>query len=103
MEVRRVVTGYDQDGNLGVTSDSILQSLGKSPAGEAVALWSSAAIPTSLEDAGALQRSTVVKWFLVKVPPDKDRGSAANDYEPGILHEGDTIDLVMVVSGEVWL
>lgn len=103
LEVRRIVTGYDPDGNLEVTRDALVPSLGKSPAGEAAALWTTASIPQPLDNDGQPADPTVVRWFVVKVPPDKDRGPAADDFEAGILHEGNTVDLVIVLSGEIWL
>jgi hypothetical protein len=102
-EVRRVVTGYDDHGDLVVSSDAAIVSLGKTPAGEAVPVWAANAMPVPLDDAGEHERPSLLQWYLVRVPPDKERGAAAADYQPGILHEGATIDLVAVVSGEVWL
>jgi hypothetical protein len=102
-EVRRVVTGYGDNGDLVVSSDAAIGSLGKTPAGESVPVWAANSMPIPLDDAGEHKRPSLLQWYLVRVPPDKERRAAAADYQPGILHEGATIDLVIVVSGEVWL
>jgi hypothetical protein len=102
-EARRVVTGYADAHILEISSDDGVASLGRTPAGEAVPLWAVKGLPTALDQAGNFERPADVHWYLVRVPPDKERGAAFGDYEPGILHEGTTVDLVIVVSGEVFL
>lgn len=102
-EVRRIVTGYGDVGGLEISSDTILAARSKSPAGAPIALWSAQDFPIPLDDDGDHPRPSALQWYLVKVPPDKDRGAAANDHEAGLLHEGNSVDLGAIISGEVWL
>lgn len=101
-EVRRVVTGYDAQGSLTVSSDTVLPGF-RSPAGEACAVWMMPPAPIMLSQDGVATAGAAARWYFVKVPPDRERLARDDDLPPGVLHESNAVDLVMVVSGEVWL
>lgn len=101
-QVRRVVTGYDAQGKLTVTSDEAMQGF-RSPAGEACAIWMMPQAPIALTQGEAAIGEAGARWYFVKVPPDSERAANSDDLAPGQLHENDSVDLVMVASGEIWL
>jgi quercetin dioxygenase-like cupin family protein len=102
-QVRRVVTGYDAEGKLAVTSDSEASSF-RSPAGEACGIWMmpQGTIALSRDEAES-GKPVAARWYIVTVPPDHERAQRHDDFAPGLLHENNSVDLVMVLSGEIWL
>jgi hypothetical protein len=98
-----VVVGYDEQGGLAVSEDSVLRSKRTSPAGEACRLWTFPPGQPLLTDDGEHQVRGLAMWCYVVVPPDSQREVLAENDRAGILHEGNTVDLVAVISGEVWL
>jgi hypothetical protein len=104
MRIRRVVTGYPSAGEIAVTSDTVIDEARGGPAGSATGLWTTAASSAALDDDGDTRSMTSgLAWYMVTVPPDSERPDLGPTDRAGILHENSSIDLMLVVSGEVWL
>jgi len=101
--MRRVITGHDEGGKAIVLIDGEATNLRKSPSGNTSTLmWctdqmpSDIAIGTGIEDMGARVIGTP--------PPVNGTRFTVNDIVPGgdpVMHRTETIDYVIVISGEV--
>ncbi len=120
--IRRVVTGVDQEGQDVFSSDDptpftkVSETLG----GWAVDIWEMASIPPGLSDDGTLTtgggfpKSGSLVFRMVKLPPEsalRENPEEARDYmgspvdldsEDFGMHRSDTVDLIIILSGEVW-
>lgn len=129
MAIRRVVTGVNPDGIPTVLSDRPMPptvAVPAVPGYEITELFATGAVPPTVSDAVLDPRPWQlvpalgeVAWRIVVRPPDGPSGSdgstivaqtgasAWGDGEGGGhtdgMHRTDTIDLVTVVSGELWL
>ncbi len=100
MQVRRVVTGIDADGRSVVSWDDSERTTGGADGG-VVWIWSTTSMPPELAGSDpTLQEWKLqpppngVNWQLVICPPGVERTA---------MHETNTVDLVMILSGEIWL
>lgn len=130
MAIRRVVTGVSPDGKPGVISDGLLPptlSLPDIPGYEITELFATKVVPPTVGDALLDPRAWQltpsageVAWRIVVRPPDGPSGSDASTIVASTgaqawgkapsegghidgMHRTDSIDLVTVVSGELWL
>jgi quercetin dioxygenase-like cupin family protein len=100
MQVRRVVTGTDADGRSIVTSDDSERTTGGTDGG-VIWIWSTTAMPPELDGPDPTVQEwklqpppNGINWQLVVCPAGGERTS---------MHETKSVDLVMIVSGEIWL
>jgi len=118
VNVRRVVTGTDAQGRSVIVSDDVARTelrFAHLPGFEITRLWCTDASPPPLSgedltlqpwnlqppDAG-------LNWQIIHRPPDEDDGSATSQPPPGAefgrgQHSTDTLDLILILAGEVWL
>lgn len=131
MNVRRVVTGKTPEGKSVFVSDGLIETISPAltPGAEFHTIWGSDAV-VQLPSNG--ERPPFTQWFPpaggfrvgffsvapanTAMPPGTDVGAAFAEFEaklPGMLahmepdspgmHTTDTIDVEVVISGEVWL
>jgi mannose-6-phosphate isomerase-like protein (cupin superfamily) len=131
MDVRRVVTGRDADGRSRFISDEAVSpiTLALTPDTEWHRLWGSDVAPVLPSDGTLLDQpayfppSTGYRFGMFTLPPDTTPPAEGLDPEearaevdqklPGMfdtneaddprMHTTDTVDLDVVLSGEVWL
>jgi hypothetical protein len=118
MNVRRVVTGFDAEGRSVVTSDDVARvelSFPHLPGFEIVRLWCTDQTPPDLGGADLTLEPWELQppngglnWQIIHRPPDEPDRPASNQPSPGAgmglgLHRTDTLDLILILSGEVWL
>jgi mannose-6-phosphate isomerase-like protein (cupin superfamily) len=121
------VTGVNERGRSFVRSDEWLP-LDSEPAGSfrRIALWEASGMPVSNADAGDPVPGGVVDYVvpevpgtlirIVDVPPDRSFGEVSELVRlPGVtlddarlsvhrgFHKTDTLDLVLILEGEVWM
>jgi hypothetical protein len=126
---RRVVTGVNDEGNSVIVSDAETPTWVRRPTGTVVMdVWRADSLPAHVDDEpsqdGELVLAPAVGGVCVRIavfPPDKDvdaesaaayeaamhqlygdQGDAAPGGVPG-MHRTETIDVVAVVDGEIWL
>ena len=120
--IRRVVTGIDQDGQAIFTSDGPAPFTKASDllGGWAVDIWEMALIPPGLSDDGDLTtgggfpKEGSLVFRMVKMPAEsvlRANPEEAEEYMGGPIdldsddfgmHRSDTVDLIIILSGEVW-
>ena len=120
--IRRVVTGYDQDGQDVFSSDGAAPFTKASDVlgGWAVDIWEMGSIPPDLSDDGDLTtgggfpKTGSLVFRMVKMPAEsvlRANPEAAEEYMGGPIdldsedygmHRSDTVDLIIILSGEVW-
>ena len=120
--IRRVVTGIDQENGDGFSSDSPAPFSKESEilGGWAVDIWEMTTLPPGVMDDGEPNRGTVfppaggLVFRMVKLPPEsalRANPEEATAYMGGPIdldsddygmHRSDTVDLIIIMSGEVW-
>ena len=120
--IRRVVTGVDRDGQAVFTSDEPVPFYKESGTlgGWAVDIWEMASIPPELSEDGGTYRGVVfpeaggLVFRLVKMPPESALRANPEEAEAYLggpidldsddfgMHRSDTVDLIIILSGEVW-
>ena len=118
---RRVVTGLDDKGRSSIVSDGLAESRLATEAFTRSVIWQATSVPTPAMAENALGDEAVVappargySYVITSFPPDSewdyeagyakalaDAGVADEGGTPG-MHQTDTIDIVTVISGEVW-
>lgn len=99
MKVRRVVTTNDSEGKSCVKWDTEIESDSKRPGFSSFEIWSTRQLPAEMtEDDPTLQQiGTAIAGGSV---------FRLGLYEPGVAerwHRSDTVDYVVVLSGEMWM
>lgn len=126
---RRVVTGVDAQGLSTIHSDDIAGARLERPGGATVTeIWRADRLPADMGDAGPLTAKTVLspspEGLAVRIctfPPDTAMDAAtyrtysaamAESYGPDAaaaaknipgMHRTETVDVVTVISGEIWV
>ncbi len=120
---RRVVTGLDSGGKPVVTSDAEPPLTGGNETlnAWAVDLWEMATVPPELTDEGKLTtkggfpESGSLVFRMVQLPPEstiRENMEEAKSYygrevlidsEEFGMHRSDTVDMIVILSGEVWM
>ena len=121
--VRRVVTGVDADGKAIFTSDAepSFTKANKTLGAWAVDIWEMTKVPPDLSSHGALttgggfpQAGSLV-FRMIQLPPEsviRDNMEESETYYGGEvlldsddfgMHRSDTVDMIVVLSGEVWM
>lgn len=128
-QARRVVTGLDGEGRSTIISDGEISTWVRRPTGTVVMdIWRAESLPTRTEDAPveggepvlALDPTAVAVRLAVFPPDDEVDAASAAAYEAAMLqiygeqgggpsaavagmHRTDTVDVVTVVEGEIWV
>ena len=97
MKIRRIVTGINHEGRAIVKWDSELEAVQGRPGFSYVPLWATEQLPAKLidEDSGTWETGTTIGGGSV---------FRMIRYEPGVAkrnHRTDSIDYVVVLSGEI--
>lgn len=120
--IRRVVTGVNEKGEAVFTGDEPAPFTKESEilGGWAVDIWEMASIPPELSDDGALTtgggfpKEGSLVFRMVKMPAEstlRANPEEAEEYMGGPvdldseeygMHRSDTVDLIIILSGEVW-
>ncbi len=120
--IRRVVTGIDEDGQAVFSSDEAAPFTKESEVlgGWAVDIWEMASIPPGFSDDGALTTgggfpdTGSLVFRMVKMPAEsvlRANPEETENYMGGPvdldssdygMHRSDTVDLIIILFGEVW-
>jgi mannose-6-phosphate isomerase-like protein (cupin superfamily) len=120
--VRRVVTGFDEERQAIFTSDGPAAMMKESEVlgAWAVDIWEMGTIPPELTDHGALTtgggfpKTGSLVFRMIQLPPEgayrknpeeaeRYMGGPVNpDSDDFGMHRSDTVDLIIMISGEVW-
>jgi mannose-6-phosphate isomerase-like protein (cupin superfamily) len=99
LNIRRVVTGHDEDGKAVILIDEVCKNIvSRRERHHSCVVWSTASFPvdnSGLEDASAR---------IVAAPGPEGTVFRINTYEPGVAprnHRTDSIDYAVVLSGEI--
>ena len=99
LNIRRVVTGHDEDGRAVILIDEVCKNVvSRRERHHSCVVWSTASFPVDnsrLEDESAR---------IVAAPGPEDTVFRINAYEPGVAprnHRTDSIDYAVVLSGEI--
>jgi hypothetical protein len=124
-QARRVVIGLDADGRSCIESDELAPDRLAGPANTKCDLWRMAGVPGSFGDGDGLEDGVItlppiggLVYRIASFPPDSEfdrsqgysdahgplAGSIAPEDSGGIagLHVTETIDVVTMLSGELW-
>jgi quercetin dioxygenase-like cupin family protein len=99
MQIRRIVTGHDENGKSCVQWDSTLDSKPGRPGFEQAMLWATDSLPPRLtgDDPSTWELGTsLANGSVFRIAR----------YAPGVTerrHRTDTIDYAIVLSGELWM
>lgn len=96
-EIRRVITGHDDDGNAIIKRDETMKSHERLPGYQAMTVWCTREFPVNndedaFNDAEPGPKGQRVLMRIAEMQPDA-RSS-------GILHRTETLDYAVVLSGE---
>ncbi len=120
--IRRVVTGFDENNQAILTSDgpAPLMKSSKVLGAWAGDIWEMGSIPPELSDDGALTtgggfpKTGSLVFRMIQLPPEgalREHPEEAERYMGGPvdldsddfgMHRSDTVDLIIVLSGEIW-
>jgi mannose-6-phosphate isomerase-like protein (cupin superfamily) len=105
MNVRRVVTGLDAEGRAVITGDDetrVAVTYPNIPGLDITRLWTTDTTPPPVDGEDLTLQPWALQppdgglnWQIIRRPP--------NETEPAAQHRTDTLDLVLIMSGEVWL
>jgi mannose-6-phosphate isomerase-like protein (cupin superfamily) len=124
VRARRVVVGLDDNGRSAIVSDGLTETRVATPAFTDNQIWQAASVPTPVMADNTLGDKAVITqppngytYVITTFPPDKewdyeadyaealaDLGVPDSDIDaahPG-MHQTDTVDIVTVISGEIW-
>jgi mannose-6-phosphate isomerase-like protein (cupin superfamily) len=122
---RRVVIGLDEDGRSSIVSDGLTETRLVTPAWTLNQIWQATSVPSHVMAENTLGDKAVIPpppggytYVITTFPPDSEwdykagyaealaeagaADSAVDSDIPG-LHETDTIDIVTIISGELWM
>jgi mannose-6-phosphate isomerase-like protein (cupin superfamily) len=123
-QARRVVIGLDDKGRSSIVSDGMTETRLVTEAFTANQIWQAISVPTPVLAENTLGDEPVIApppngytYVITTFPPDKEwdyeagyakalagGGVADSDIDgtnPG-MHQTDTVDIVTVISGEIW-
>ena len=111
-DIRRVVTGFDEAGRSVWTSDAAVTSFIESdaPGFRITDVWRTEMSPPSVLDDGAPRAYTNwpvpggLVFRMAEIPPlsSLTPEQAKTLSREGGMHESDSVDLMVVISGEIW-
>ena len=114
MNVRRVVTGHDSDGRAVIASDELVQPLNFEDRGTALhRVWGADRTPVFPDDGSLPEQDGMLApvggyrfIFFTLAPgggPSAEHRSSSIEIDDDGMHRTDTVDLTVVLSGEVIL
>jgi hypothetical protein len=111
-DIRRVVTGFDGSGRSVWTSDSAVTTHleNDTPGFRITDIWRTESSPPSVLDDGAPKAYTMwpkqggLVFRIAEIPPlsSLTPEQAVHLSREGGMHQSDSVDLMAVISGEIW-
>lgn len=107
---RRIVTGL-RNGKSIIEQDGIVSNVSEHFPGLIISdIWSTDSMPAKFEEK-VIENSAFPNtpkngsyFRYVQIPPDKDLGVIALEGEPHpLMHQTDTLDYIIIISGEIYL
>jgi quercetin dioxygenase-like cupin family protein len=107
---RRIVTGL-RNGKSIIAQDEIVSNVSEHFPGLIISdIWSTNATPAKFEEK-VIENTAFPNtpkngsyFRYVQIPPDKDLGVIALEGEPHpLMHQTDTLDYIIIISGEIYL
>lgn len=123
-QARRVVTGFDESGKSTIVSDSLTVRRVATPAFTVCDVWETKALPVPMSQGTAegevtlLPQETGFIYRVTTFPPDREwnpeefsqsldgmggKGAQGEDADVAGMHVHPTVDLITVVSGEIYV
>jgi quercetin dioxygenase-like cupin family protein len=108
---RRIVTGL-KNGKSIIEKDAIITNVSEHFPGLIISdIWSTASMPVNLEEEHEIENTAFPNtpkngsyFRYVQIPPDKDLGIVALEGQPHpLMHQTDTLDYIVILSGEIYL
>lgn len=108
---RRILTGI-QNGKSTIVEDSLATNVSEHYPGLIISdIWSTTSIPVDLSEVTEPENTALPivpqtgSYFrYVHIPPDRELGIEAPLGLPHpLMHQTDTLDYIMILSGEIWL
>jgi quercetin dioxygenase-like cupin family protein len=108
---RRIVTGL-KNGKSIIETDAIVSNVSEHFPGLIISdIWSTDRMPVKLEEEKVIENTAFPNtpkngsyFRYVQIPPDKDLGIIAEQGQPHpLMHQTDTLDYIVILSGEIWL
>lgn len=108
---RRIVTGI-RNGKSIIEKDAIVSNVSEHFPGLIISdIWSTDTMPVNLEEEKVIENTAFPNtpkngsyFRYVQIPPDKDLGIVAPEGQPHpLMHQTDTLDYIVILSGEIWL
>ncbi|KQO20564.1 cupin [Flavobacterium sp. Leaf82] len=108
---RRIVTGL-KNGKSIIETDAIVSNVSEHFPGLIISdIWSTDSMPVKLEEEKVIENTAFPNtpkngsyFRYVQIPPDKDLGIIAEEGQPHpLMHQTDTLDYIVILSGEIWL
>jgi len=108
---RRIVTGI-RNGKSIIEKDAIVSNVSEHFPGLIISdIWSTDSMPVKLEQEKTIENTAFPNtpkngsyFRYVQIPPDKDLGIVALEGQPHpLMHQTDTLDYIVILSGEIWL
>lgn len=108
---RRIVTAI-KDGKSIIESDAIVSNVSEHFPGLIISdIWSTDSMPVKLDEEKVIKNTAFPNtpkngsyFRCVQIPPDKELGIEAPEGQPHpLMHQTDTLDYIVILSGEIWL
>lgn len=108
---RRIVTAI-KDGKSIIESDAIVSNVSEHFPGLIISdIWSTDSMPVKLDEEKVIKNTAFPNtpkngsyFRYVQIPPDKELGIEAPEGQPHpLMHKTDTLDYIVILSGEIWL
>jgi quercetin dioxygenase-like cupin family protein len=108
---RRIVTGI-RNGKSIIEKDAIVSNVSEHFPGLIISdIWSTDTMPVNLEEEKVIENTAFPNtpkngsyFRYVQIPPDKDLGIVAPEGQPHpLMHQTDTLDYIVILSGKIWL
>lgn len=108
---RRIVTGL-QNGKSIIEQDAIITNVSEHFPGLIISdIWSTDSMPVELKEEKVIENTAFPhtpkngSYFrYVQIPPDADLGIVAPEGQPHpLMHQTDTLDYIVILSGEIYL
>jgi len=96
-EIRRVITGHDDQGNAIVREDQILQSHERLPGYQAMTVWCTSELPANNDEAAFRNGEPGPKGERVLMRVGEMQPDA---HSASVMHRTETLDYAMVLAGE---
>ena len=108
---RRIVTGL-RNGKSIIENDAIVSNVSEHFPGLIISdIWSTASMPVKLDVENVIENTAFPNtpvngsyFRYVQIPPDSVLGIVAKEGQPHpLMHQTDTLDYIVILSGEIYL